>query len=151
MHRMASFYVNQWPAGTEVARDADVFAFYLPSVDGSSRPVLIGGDFVTRFSDTAAAQAVQLYMASPEFTNDRAAQGGWISPGRSLRLTSVEGKLDEASVELLRDPAVVVAFDASDSMPESVGSGTFWSEGTEWIKGQSTEETLEKIDASWPR
>ncbi|MFN8074755.1 MAG: ABC transporter substrate-binding protein [Kineosporiaceae bacterium] len=151
MYRMASFYVNQWPAGTEVARDGDVYAFYLPSVDGTSRPVLIGGEFVTRFTDDAATQAVQLYMASPEFANDRAAQGGWISPSRGLRLTSVEGKLDEASVELLRDPAVVVAFDGSDSMPDAVGAGTFWSEGTEWIKGQSTDETVAKIDASWPR
>lgn len=151
MYRMASFYVNQWPAGTEVARDGNVWAFYLPSVDGSSLPVLIGGEFVTRFTDDAATQAVQLYMASPEFANDRAAQGGWISPSNGLRLSSVEGKLDQESVRLLRDPATVVAFDGSDSMPDAVGAGTFWSEGTKWIKGQSTEETLKDIDDSWPR
>ena len=30
LHRQASFYAANWPAGTTVAEDGDVFAFYLP-------------------------------------------------------------------------------------------------------------------------
>ena len=31
MHRQASFYAANWPEGTDVAEDGDVFAFYLPT------------------------------------------------------------------------------------------------------------------------
>jgi alpha-glucoside transport system substrate-binding protein len=30
LHRQASFYGNQWPEGTEIAEDGDVFALLLP-------------------------------------------------------------------------------------------------------------------------
>src|SRR3954447_20360335 len=33
MHRQASFYAANWPQGTKVAPDGDVFAFYLPAKD----------------------------------------------------------------------------------------------------------------------
>ena len=31
MHRQAGFYAANWPEGTDVAEDGDVFAFYLPT------------------------------------------------------------------------------------------------------------------------
>ena len=31
MHRQASFYAANWPEGTDVSEDGDVFAFYLPA------------------------------------------------------------------------------------------------------------------------
>ena len=43
-------------------------------------------------------------------------------------------------------------FDASDLMPPSVGSGTFWNEIVNWIAadGADTETYLQAIDDSWP-
>ena len=37
MHRQASFYAANWPEGTKVAEDGDVFAFYLPAIDADVR------------------------------------------------------------------------------------------------------------------
>ena len=41
-------------------------------------------------------------------------------------------------------------FDGSDLMPGAVGAGSFWKEMTAWITGQSTMDTLDNIESSWP-
>ena len=41
-------------------------------------------------------------------------------------------------------------FDGSDMMPSAVGAGTFWSEMTNWVKGQDDKTTLDNIEKSWP-
>ncbi|MFF5219495.1 hypothetical protein [Micromonospora sp. NPDC000442] len=50
LHRQGSFYANLWPAGTTVAQEGDVFAFYLPTDrPDAERPVLGAGHFVAAF------------------------------------------------------------------------------------------------------
>ena len=66
MHRQASFYQANWPEGTEVAEDGDVFAFALPPIEGDAAPVLGGGEFVAARSTTnPATQALQTYLSRP--------------------------------------------------------------------------------------
>jgi alpha-glucoside transport system substrate-binding protein len=36
-------------------------------------------------------------------------------------------------------------------MPASVGAGSFWTQMTKWILGQSDKATLDAIEASWPK
>ena len=63
MHRQASFYASNWPDGTKVAEDGDVWAFYLPAVDSSSKPVLGGGEFVATFRDAPEVKAFAAFLA----------------------------------------------------------------------------------------
>ena len=79
MHRQASFYAANWPEGTEVAEDGDVFAFYLPGQTEDEKPVLGGGEFTLAFSDEPAVQAFQTYLASDAVGRQ---QGRRDSPGR---------------------------------------------------------------------
>ena len=58
--------------------------------------------------------------------------------------------IDQASVKILQDPNAVFRFDGSDLMPAAVGAGSEWKELTAWITGQSTKDTLDKIESSWP-
>jgi alpha-glucoside transport system substrate-binding protein len=58
--------------------------------------------------------------------------------------------VDRLSAETLQDPEAVFRFDGSDQMPGAVGAGSFWSEMTAWITGQSSQEALDKIEDSWP-
>src|SRR4051794_7888357 len=52
MHRQASFYAANWPEGTKVGPDGDVWAFYFPAVDpAQGKPVLGGGEFIGAFAD----------------------------------------------------------------------------------------------------
>ena len=153
LHRQASFYAANWPAGTTVAEDGDVWAFYLPSKDTSSKPVLGGGEFVATFSDKPEVQAFAAYLASPEWANAKAkaTEGGWVSANKELDPANLKSAIDQQSAKLLQDPATVFRFDASDMMPSAVGAGTFWTEMTNWVKGQDDKKTLDNIEQSWPK
>jgi len=149
MHRQASFYANQWPKGTKVAEDGDVFAFYFPAIDPAKKPVLGAGEFTVAFADRPEVQAVQTYLASEHHANSRAKLGNWVSANKKLNLANVANPIDKKSVEILQDSSAVFRFDGSDLMPSAVGAGSFWKEMTNWITGKDTKSTLDAIEASW--
>ena len=153
MHRQASFYASNWPTGTKVAEDGDVWAFYLPSVDTSSKPVLGGGEFVATFRDAPEVKAFAAFLASPDWANAKAkaTEGGWVSANKGLDPANLKSPIDQQSAKILQDPAAVFRFDGSDMMPSAVGAGTFWTEMTNWIKGQDDKKTLDNIEQSWPK
>ena len=156
LHRMASFYAANFPEGTEVAEDGDVFAFYLPAQDASTKPVLGAGEFVAAFSDRPEVQALLEFWSTDTWANLKAQAssdetgGGWISANNGLDTDNLVNPIDLLSAEILLDPASEFRFDGSDQMPAAVGNGAFWREATAWITGQSTQETLDKIEAAWP-
>jgi alpha-glucoside transport system substrate-binding protein len=154
MHRQASFYAANWPEGTNVAEDGDVFAFYLPTTsDEFGKPVLGGGEFVAAFDDRPEVQAFQTYLSSDTWANEKAIAtpgGGWVSANQGLDVNNLVSPIDKLSGETLQDPEAVFRFDGSDQMPGAVGAGSFWKEMTAWITGKSTEDALKSIEDSWP-
>lgn len=156
MHRQASFYAANFPAGTKVAPDGDVWAFYLPSVDpAAGKPVLGGGEFVGAFSDRPEVQAFQAYLSSAEWANNKAkatTSGGWVSANKELNADNLVSQVDKLSAQILADPKAVFRFDGSDLMPGAVGSGTFWKGMTDWVAtNKSDKDVLDYIEASWPK
>ncbi len=153
MHRQASFYAAQWPEGTDVSENGDVFAFYLPTTnEDNGQPVLGGGEFVAAFADRPEVQAFQTYLSSDIWANEKAkvTPGGWVSANTGLDVANLKAPIDKLSAEILQDPEAVFRFDGSDQMPGAVGAGSFWSEMTSWITGQDTKTTLDNIENSWP-
>ncbi|ABL83412.1 MULTISPECIES: ABC transporter substrate-binding protein [unclassified Nocardioides] len=154
LHRQASFYAANWPEGTDVSENGDVFAFYLPAMgDEFGNPVLGGGEFVAAFSDAIEVQAFQTYLSSDQWANEKAKatpNGGWVSANKGLDIANLASPVDKLSGEILQDPDAVFRFDGSDMMPGEVGAGSFWKEMTNWITGESTQDALDKIEASWP-
>ncbi|MBK7623315.1 MAG: carbohydrate ABC transporter substrate-binding protein [Kineosporiaceae bacterium] len=159
MHRQASFYANQWPEGTKVAEDGDVFAFYLPPVDAAKgKPVLGGGEFLAAFNDKPETQAVQLYLQDANWVNEKAKLGDWITPNKQLKVENVltvtdqkPNPIQQLSVKILQDPTTVFRFDASDLMPAAVGAGTFWKGMVNWITGADSKTVTGAVEASWPK
>jgi alpha-glucoside transport system substrate-binding protein len=154
MYRMAGFYANFWPEGTEVGEDGDVYAFYLPPIDESQgKPVLGGGEFVAAFDDRPEVQAFQTYLASDTWANEKAKatpSGGWVTANTGLDVNNLVSPIDKLSGEIFQDPEATFRFDASDLMPGAVGAGSFWKESTAWITGKSTKDALTAIEESWP-
>jgi alpha-glucoside transport system substrate-binding protein len=152
MLQQASFYEAQWPQGTKVAADGDVFAFKLPAVDPSiSTPVEGGGEFVTAFSDDPAVQAVQNYLSSPEWADSRIQVApGWVSANEKVDKSLYTDPIDQLSAKYLTDPNATFRFDASDLMPAAVGSGQEWKSMVDWFSGKSTTDVAHDIDAAWP-
>ena len=153
MHRQASFYQANWPKGTKVAEDGDVFAFPLPAMtDGGSVPVLGGGEFTTAFNDKPATQAFQTYLSSAEWANVKAKVSGpgWVSANTGLDVKNLASPIDQLAAKLFQDPGAVFRFDGSDLMPGEVGAGAEWTELTNWITGKSTQQTLDDVEKAWP-
>jgi alpha-glucoside transport system substrate-binding protein len=155
MHRQANFYATIFPAGTSVGENGAVYAFYFPAKDATSKPVLGGGEFLLAFASRPEVQAFQTFQSTPYYANLRAqlaaASGGFISANTGLLLTSVHTPIDKLSTQILQDPKAVFRFDGSDQMPAAVGSDAFWKQATSWITGQSTKDTVNKIEAAWPK
>jgi alpha-glucoside transport system substrate-binding protein len=158
LHFQANFYAANWDKGTTVGPNGDVYAFYEPTMsDKFGKVIEVGGEFAGAFSDRAAVQAVQLYMASPAWAEAKAklnaAQNtsGWFSANKNVPLSTFNfSPVDELGAKLTRDPSTVARFDASDLMPSEVGAGSFWKQMTQWILGQDDKTTLNNIEASWP-
>ncbi|MDO5700801.1 MAG: ABC transporter substrate-binding protein [Bowdeniella nasicola] len=151
MHRQASFYEMQWPEGTTVAEDGDVFAFPLPPVNENEVPLLVAGEFVGAFNDNPETQAVQAYMASAEWANTRVEIGGQASAHKGVDASKASSPILKQAIELLQDENAIVRFDGSDLMPSEVGAGSFWKGMTQWLNQDKDLDTvLGEIDASWP-
>ena len=45
----------------------------------------------------------------------------------------------------------MLRFDGSDLMPKAIGSDVFWTEMVKWENGQSSQQTADNIEASWPK
>jgi alpha-glucoside transport system substrate-binding protein len=155
MHRQASFYANQFPKGTKVGEDGDVYAFYFPPIDpAKGKPVLGAGEFTASFSDRPEVKAFQLYLTSSTWVNAKAkasSQGGFVSPHKGLDVNNVVAPVDKLSEQILLDPKAVFRFDGSDLMPSAVGAGTLWKGMTDWITGKSDKDMLDAVEASWPK
>jgi alpha-glucoside transport system substrate-binding protein len=150
MYRGASYFATNWPTGTTDSPNGDVFVFYLPARDASSRPVLIGGDFALAFSDRPEVQAVETYLSSDDWANSMASarKGDWISANKGLHTAGLT-PVNAFAVKLLQDPRSVIRFDGSDQMPPAV-LDVFYKQLVAWIGGQSTTVTLGHIDRAWP-
>jgi alpha-glucoside transport system substrate-binding protein len=154
LHRQASFYAANWPSGTKVAEDGDVYAFYLPAKDTSTKPVLGAGEFVVAFRDAPEVKAFQTFLSTDTWANAKAKaspDGGWVSANKGLDLANLANPIDKLSGEILLDPKAEFRFDGSDQMPGAVGSNAFWKQATAWIVGQDTKTTVDKIEAAWPK
>ncbi|MCF6510063.1 carbohydrate ABC transporter substrate-binding protein [Blastococcus sp. MG754426] len=154
LHRQASFYQANWPDGTEVGEDGDVFAFPLPPIgDAGTPPVLGGGEFTAAFNDDPATQAFQTYLSSPEWANIKAQVSGpgWVSANTGLEIDNLVSPIDQLSAELFQDPEAVFRFDGSDLMPGEIGAGELWTQLTEWIASdKSSEAALTAVENAWP-
>jgi len=153
LHRQASFYAANFPKGTKVAPDGDVFAFYLPPIDpAQGKPVLGGGTFAAAFSDKPEVSAVLEYMSTADYATARQKiGGGFVSGRKGVPLEDFTTEVDKLSAKILQDPNSKFGFDASDLMPGAVGAGTEWRGLTDWLTGKSTKQTLDAIEASWPK
>ena len=156
MLQQASFYAAQYPAGTDVSKKGDVWAFYLPGINPSVKtPVEGGGEFFAAFSKRPEVQELQNYLSTPQWAMNRIATagsgGGWLSANSGVPLSAYKNPLDQLSAKYLADKHSTFVFDASDAMPAAVGAGTMWTQLTSWFAdGKSTADVAKAIDDSWP-
>ncbi|WP_424447735.1 ABC transporter substrate-binding protein [Microbacterium arborescens] len=133
----------------EVAPDGDVYAFLTPGYTAGELQVEGGGEFVAAFSDDESTQKVLEFMASPEFADARVELGGVISANKNADPSLASSEFLQEAMTTLQDETTVFRFDASDLMPSTVGSGSFWKGMVDWIDGKDTETVLSDIQAGY--
>jgi alpha-glucoside transport system substrate-binding protein len=155
LHRQASFYGGNFAAdGATVGENGDIWAFYLPSADPSTKPILGAGDFVAAFADRPEVVAFQTFLSSPEWANEKAkvTDGGWTTANNGLDKTNLKSAVDQLAFGLLSDPSAEFRFDGSDLMPAVVGSDSFWKEMTAYFAENKDEQAVaDAIEAAWPK
>ncbi|WGD37785.1 extracellular solute-binding protein [Lysinibacter sp. HNR] len=151
LHHQASFYEAQWPEGTNVAEDGDVWAFLLPNTTADEGDAVVGGgEFVAAFNSDEATQALQTYLSTDLWANNRVKLGGVVSANRGLDPQNAQSAIGREAIRILQDDNTVFRFDGSDLMPAAVGTASFFTGMVDWVNGDSTESVLRRIDASWP-
>ncbi|GAB6858932.1 ABC transporter substrate-binding protein [Microbacterium xylanilyticum] len=136
-------------AAPKVAPDGDVYAFVLPGLKEGENTIEGGGEFVAGFSDNAATKKVLEFMSSPEFANARVKLGGVISANKNADASLASSQFLQDAMKTLQDPKTTLRFDASDLMPATVGSGSFWKGMVSWVDGKPTDQVLSDIQAGY--
>ncbi len=149
MFRQASFAVEHFPDGTEIAPDGDVWFFPFPEIEPEyGQPVVIAGDIASPMTDRPEVRAVMRFIADPEGLGRWVEEGGLVSPHLDAELDwypEVEREFAEIFLE-----AEAFRFDAADMMPGPVGTGTFWEGVVDWTQGDDLDDVLPAIDAGFP-
>ncbi|QEO08746.1 ABC transporter substrate-binding protein [Protaetiibacter larvae] len=154
LHHQASFYETFWnpDGGTSntVGSDGTVYAFLLPPEnEGDPQAVTGGGEFPVAFRDAPEVEAVRAYLSSDTWANIRVGLGGVISANKGVDPDNASSELLKQSIEILQGDTTF-RFDGSDLMPGAVGADSFWKGIVAWVGGQSTQDTVDAIEASWP-
>ena len=112
--------VNIAETGAKIGTDAKVFPF--PAVgDGASAPVVTGGDAAVALKDSKGAQALLTFLASPDAAKIWAAEGGFLSPNKSLDPAAYPNDVQREIATSLIGAGDSFRFDMSDQMPQSFG------------------------------
>ena len=150
MHRQSNFYKSFWTAGTVFGDAGTISAFYLPMAKATDPKAMLGGGDILAATNAKPETVDSLrFLTSVVFANAAAKTAGKFSPRKDYDTSLLPDKFDQVFANIGKS-ADVFRFDASDLMPGAVGAGSFWKEGTNWITGQSTDDTLNAIEKSWP-
>src|SRR5579875_3622028 len=117
----------------------NVNAFVLPSPKGGNPPVEGGGDLVAAFHNTPAVKKVVAYLVGKDFGSHGYAKqwNASLNPHTSFDASLYGTPFQKLYAGILKNSSVFV-FDASDQMPGAVGSGTEWTNLTQWTAGQQS-------------
>jgi len=168
MLKQGSFISNFFTtaADYEEGEESEVGVFNFPTIDGNPG-AMGGGDTLIVFDGSPEiVQAVKDWITPEWMCTLASASGGGIAEHGGHGVTGVErlpGHKDvdvncyESESAKTFASAVTAAlaentfaFDASDLMPPEVGQETFWTGMIDWTTGDSTQEVVDAIEASWP-
>ncbi len=153
MERQGNFVLSFYPKAVTDDLNNKVGIFVYPPFQGGfeGQPMLGGADLAAVFNgNDADTTKVMQYLTSDKFGAQWAKAGGWLSPHKTFDGKNYPNDITRSVAKYAAD-ADVFRFDGSDVMPKAVGSGSFWTEMVKWESGQSSQQTADNIEASWPK
>ncbi|MGW1718385.1 ABC transporter substrate-binding protein [Streptomyces sp. NPDC002156] len=132
----------------KIGTDAKVFPF--PAV-GDQAPVVSGGDVAVALKDGAGAQALLTFLGSTDAAEIWAAQGGFLSPSKTMDQASYKDDVTRDIAKALIAAGDDFRFDMSDQAPAAFG-GTQgvgeWKDLQDFLKNpKDVAGTQQKLEA----
>ena len=128
--------------------------FYNPTAQESHRPTSGSLQTVGALQDRPEVWPVFEYMIGREFAERWRVEMG---SDYVFYFSLAQGQNSDVYLPIeqrmfsIAEVTTVIRLDASDQFPPEVGAGTFWSEGTRLVEGETTAaEAAAVIEASWP-
>ncbi|HEX4976624.1 MAG TPA: extracellular solute-binding protein [Nocardioides sp.] len=151
MLKQGTFITGFFPDNIQQNLDEEVGVFAFPPAEaGGEKYVVGGGDLAAMLSDDDNTKEVMKMLAESDIGAEAAKTGAYISPHADFDPEAYPTEIMKTAYTSASE-ADAFLFDGSDQMPGEVGAGTFWSEMTSWITGDTDLGTaLQNIDASWP-
>jgi alpha-glucoside transport system substrate-binding protein len=152
--RQGNFITTFLPKPVQADLDNQVGIYAFPKIAGaaySGLPILGGGDIAGLFNgNDPDAQKFMQFLTSDKFGGPWAKAGGWLSPHKTFDASNYPNEITKQMAKIAGS-ADVFRYDGSDLMPKEVGSGSFWTGMVKWMNGQSSKDTVDAIEASWPK
>lgn len=156
LHKQAAWIPDFWPKDGDgnplFKAGVDSSFFYFPPIDeAQGSPVLGGGDMFVVFNDRPEVRAFVQWLSTVDAVKDRVATGAFLAANNAVPAEWYTSYPMSGLAEIART-ATALRFDASDSMPKEVGSGSFWAGMIKWVSqnGEGTDAIFSEIEASWP-
>ena len=149
MAHQADFLRHDVPAGTQIGLDGDIDFFVLPSFDGASAPLLLGGTLAAPLSEDESVSAAMQLIAGRALAERLNQTHDFLSPHLGVDRATVPDAITRQLLDLIAT-ASDVRFDGSDLMPPAVGTGTFWTGMRAFFAGEEVDELVAEIQAGWP-
>lgn len=151
MLKQGTFITGFFPDKVQESLDEEVGVFAFPPLEaGGEKYVVGGGDLATMLSDDEDTKKVMTLLAETDTGDEAAKSGAYISPHADFDPNAYPNEIMKTAYAAATDASAFL-FDGSDQMPGEVGAGTFWSEMTAWVSGDTDLDTaLKNIDDSWP-
>ncbi len=151
MMKQGTFITGFFPENVQKNLDEEVGVFAFPPAEpGGENYVVGGGDLATMLSDDDNTKEVMTMLAQTDIGMEAAKTGAYISPHQDFPVDAYPNEIMKTAYNTATEASAFL-FDGSDQMPGEVGAGTFWSEITSWVSGDTDLDTaLTNIDQSWP-
>jgi alpha-glucoside transport system substrate-binding protein len=151
MMKQGTFITGFFPDDVQSNLDEEVGVFGFPPMEaGGDNYVVGGGDLATMLSDDEDTKEVMNMLAESDIGAEAAKTGAYVSPHSDFDPEAYPNEIIKTAYTTATEASAFL-FDGSDQMPGEVGAGTFWSEMTSWVSGDTDLDTaLQNIDASWP-
>ena len=146
-HNQATFiqtFITEKHPHFKAGEDFDFFSFPVinPQYKGS---YMVGGDMISLFSNTPPSVALMNYIASKEFQERFAINGGAPSPNRMASLSVFKNPVTRKAAELLNSAKEVV-FDLSDTISQEEMLA-FWKATMDFTEHpDNLDEILQRLD-----
>ncbi|MGN6089209.1 MAG: ABC transporter substrate-binding protein [Actinomycetales bacterium] len=154
LYKMGNFITQKgfFPDDVRANLDSEVGVFPFPK--GQYSDIEGGGDLAALFTKGDANVTAVMKEITEDSTFGKAWAGpqdrGFLSPHKDFDLSNY-GNQTTRDIAKIAYTSTALRFDASDSMPGQVGTGSFWKGIVNYTSGQSDlNSTLAMIDDSWP-